>query len=195
MKQTSSSAINFIINRPPSNGSCSITPLNGTTTTLFTVFCSNWSDQDGIKDYSIYSLFYFLCYLNITLLLIALFSMVEWSFWTSVDRILICTDLVCSITCRTRSIIYCATDGLDSWFDVEHSTRKSQHCHCSTRFESPRSVDQQHWLDECLVNCESKPCRTDFHLCYTTIESDKLSNDQWNSFKWVSSIIRYEDDL
>jgi hypothetical protein len=49
-----SSAINFVINPPPQNGSCSINPLNGTTSTLFTISCSNWFDQDGIKDYSFY---------------------------------------------------------------------------------------------------------------------------------------------
>jgi hypothetical protein len=49
----SSSALNFVINQPPSNGSCSIQPENGTTLTLFTVSCPDWFDQDGIKDYSL----------------------------------------------------------------------------------------------------------------------------------------------
>ncbi len=52
--EIASSAINFVINQPPQNGSCSINPLNGTTSTLFTISCSNWFDQDGIKDYSFY---------------------------------------------------------------------------------------------------------------------------------------------
>ena len=47
--------INFMINSSPSNGSCSINPLNGTITTLFTISCFNWFDEDGIKDYSFYS--------------------------------------------------------------------------------------------------------------------------------------------
>ena len=47
--------INFMINSPPSNGSCSIYPLSGTTTTLFNITCFNWFDEDGIKDYSFYS--------------------------------------------------------------------------------------------------------------------------------------------
>jgi hypothetical protein len=51
---TSSSAISFVMNQPPQNGSCSISPLNGTTSTLFTIVCSNWSDKNGIKDYSFY---------------------------------------------------------------------------------------------------------------------------------------------
>ncbi|CAF1689523.1 unnamed protein product, partial [Adineta ricciae] len=46
---------NFIINQPPANGSCSIDPLNGTITTLFTVTCLNWFDTNGIKDYSLYT--------------------------------------------------------------------------------------------------------------------------------------------
>ena len=50
LSETSSSALNFIINQPPYNGSCSINPLNGTTSTLFTISCPNWFDADGIKD-------------------------------------------------------------------------------------------------------------------------------------------------
>jgi hypothetical protein len=53
--ETSSSALNFIINQPPENGSCSINPLNGTTNTLFTISCLNWLDENGIEDYSLYS--------------------------------------------------------------------------------------------------------------------------------------------
>ena len=45
------SALNFVINQPPSNGSCSISPLNGSTSTVFTVSCANWIDDDGIRDY------------------------------------------------------------------------------------------------------------------------------------------------
>ncbi|CAF0788844.1 unnamed protein product [Adineta steineri] len=53
--QASSSALNFVINQPPVNGSCSISPYNGTTSTSFNISCSNWFDEDGIKDYSIYA--------------------------------------------------------------------------------------------------------------------------------------------
>ena len=56
VSENSTSALNFIINQPPSNGSCSIDPLNGTTTTLFTIICSSWFDEDGIKDYSFYGI-------------------------------------------------------------------------------------------------------------------------------------------
>jgi len=59
ISKTSSSALNFIINQPPQNGSCSINPLNGTTSTLFTITCSNWFDENGIEDYSIYSMSHF----------------------------------------------------------------------------------------------------------------------------------------
>ncbi|CAF1320727.1 unnamed protein product [Adineta steineri] len=51
----STSALNFIINQPPVNGSCSINPLDGTITTLFTIECLNWYDVDGIQDYSLYA--------------------------------------------------------------------------------------------------------------------------------------------
>ena len=51
--ETSSSALNFVVNQPPSNGSCSISPLQGTTSTLFTVTCPGWVDDDGVKDYAL----------------------------------------------------------------------------------------------------------------------------------------------
>ncbi|CAF4399650.1 unnamed protein product, partial [Adineta steineri] len=51
----STSALNFIINQPPANASCSINPLGGTITTLFTIECPNWYDVDGIQDYSLYA--------------------------------------------------------------------------------------------------------------------------------------------
>ncbi|CAF3707907.1 unnamed protein product [Adineta steineri] len=51
----STSALNFIINQPPANGSCSINPLSGTITTLFTIECPDWYDVDGIQDYSLYA--------------------------------------------------------------------------------------------------------------------------------------------
>ena len=54
--ERSVSALNFEINSPPRNGSCSISPLNGSTLTPFTVSCFNWFDEDQIKDYSLLSL-------------------------------------------------------------------------------------------------------------------------------------------
>ena len=42
-----------MINSPPENGRCSIDPPNGTTSSQFTVSCSNWTDDDQIKDYSL----------------------------------------------------------------------------------------------------------------------------------------------
>jgi REJ domain len=59
VSETSSSALNFVINQPPYNGSCSINPLNGTTSTLFNILCPDWFDEDGIKDYSLYSMLIF----------------------------------------------------------------------------------------------------------------------------------------
>lgn len=59
LQENSTSALNFIINQCPVNGSCSIDPSSGTTTTLFTVNCSGWIDQDPIKDYSLYSKIHF----------------------------------------------------------------------------------------------------------------------------------------
>jgi hypothetical protein len=53
-KENSSSSFIFRINQPPRNGSCNINPLNGTTNTLFTISCSNWFDENKIKDYFVY---------------------------------------------------------------------------------------------------------------------------------------------
>ncbi|CAF3969202.1 unnamed protein product, partial [Adineta steineri] len=55
ISETSVSSLNFIINQPPYNGSCSITPLNGTTTSLFDISCPDWFDEDGIRDYAVYA--------------------------------------------------------------------------------------------------------------------------------------------
>ena len=55
-QQTSLSALQLLVNNPPQNGSCEIYPKIGTTNTLFTIYCSNWEDQDNIKDYSFYSI-------------------------------------------------------------------------------------------------------------------------------------------
>ncbi|CAF1468493.1 unnamed protein product [Adineta ricciae] len=52
----SSSSLNFLINQPPSNGSCSINPSSGTTSTIFQISCFDWFDNDGIQDYTVYSL-------------------------------------------------------------------------------------------------------------------------------------------
>ncbi|CAF1275359.1 unnamed protein product, partial [Adineta ricciae] len=48
-------ALDFVMNQPPRSGSCSINPPNGTTITLFQITCSNWFDENGIKDYSFYA--------------------------------------------------------------------------------------------------------------------------------------------
>ena len=51
--ENSSSSLNFLLNPPPRNGSCSIVGTSGTTSTPFTVSCPNWFDEDEIKDYSL----------------------------------------------------------------------------------------------------------------------------------------------
>ena len=42
------------MNESPQNGFCSIEPSNGTMNTSFTMTCSNWIDDDGVKDYICY---------------------------------------------------------------------------------------------------------------------------------------------
>jgi len=45
-----SASILFIVNFPPRNGLCDISPKNGTTYTLFSISCWNWMDTDGYLD-------------------------------------------------------------------------------------------------------------------------------------------------
>lgn len=65
MSERSSSALNFEINQRPQSGYCSITPSNGTTSTMFSILCQDWKDKDGIKDFSFYGL-YNITYCHIT---------------------------------------------------------------------------------------------------------------------------------
>ena len=50
----SSKELTVLVNQPPFNGSCSIAPRNGTTTTLFNISCKDWLDAEGIQDYLFY---------------------------------------------------------------------------------------------------------------------------------------------
>ena len=52
--ETGQSVLDIEMNKGPENGLCTITPSNGTLDTVFTITCSNWTDNDGIKDYSFY---------------------------------------------------------------------------------------------------------------------------------------------
>ncbi|XP_055877058.1 uncharacterized protein LOC106077240 isoform X2 [Biomphalaria glabrata] len=49
-------ATNLMINRPPSNGNCSITPYNRTITrdNAWTLTLSDWEDDDGIQEYQFF---------------------------------------------------------------------------------------------------------------------------------------------
>ena len=44
-----SSSIIFYVNHPPLSGSCDINPKNGTTSTLFYIYCSKWVDSNGVS--------------------------------------------------------------------------------------------------------------------------------------------------
>ena len=50
----SSTTLDIEINQSPKNGRCSIDPSNGTSLTLFTIDCFNWTDKDEIKDWTFY---------------------------------------------------------------------------------------------------------------------------------------------
>ena len=45
-----SSSVLFLVNFPPRDGLCDVNPKNGTTETIFTIFCWNWIDTDGSLD-------------------------------------------------------------------------------------------------------------------------------------------------
>ena len=44
---SSSTSLLVYVNEPPRPGKCDISPTNGTTTTLFTIYCAEWTDNDG----------------------------------------------------------------------------------------------------------------------------------------------------
>jgi len=44
--------IELFVNTAPSGGTCTVSPLNGTSSeTQFTITCSDWTDTNGIKQY------------------------------------------------------------------------------------------------------------------------------------------------
>jgi len=45
--QNATSSLIVYVNQPPLFGTCDIDPKNGTTNTLFSVYCINWIDIDG----------------------------------------------------------------------------------------------------------------------------------------------------
>ena len=48
-------AMNFIVNKAPVNGSCSITPKEGRTgQDYFNLTCSNWTDDQKVAEYMFY---------------------------------------------------------------------------------------------------------------------------------------------
>ena len=50
----SKSSIDFLVNQCPTSGRCSMYPFHGTTSTVFRLFCLDWIDEQGVKDYSFY---------------------------------------------------------------------------------------------------------------------------------------------
>ena len=47
LTQIATSSLIFYVNQPPSSGTCDINPKSGTTSTFFTLSCSNWIQSDG----------------------------------------------------------------------------------------------------------------------------------------------------
>ena len=122
----SSSFINFLINQPPSNGSCFIYPQTGTTITVFTINCSNWYDKYGIKDYSLYSMSNICVYILMWKFLLFL----AWATDLS-QRIMIAFSYVPIFQVRLPSgsnetssihLILSIRNLLDSWIDINMSS-------------------------------------------------------------------------
>ncbi|CAF1309622.1 unnamed protein product [Rotaria magnacalcarata] len=101
--QNGSSAIDFEINQPPQNGSCSINPQNGTTTTLFNILCSNWQDSDGVQGYSFQS--WTVDYTQQMILAYSPVSTVQLRLPTGADN----TSLL-HIVVRIRDTLHCITE-------------------------------------------------------------------------------------
>ena len=56
---TSSASTRFKLNEPPSGGTCELSPaIGGNTSTRFMITCLDWTDSDGIRDYSLFGEWY-----------------------------------------------------------------------------------------------------------------------------------------
>jgi len=121
--------LNVRLNRPPSNGSCSISPHNGTTTTtLFTISCHNWFDEDEIKDYSLYrrsnnqSEWIFVTYSSVETFDI-LFPSGDHQLLVSVrDK----RDCVTQVNLRSISVQTDSSSSLDHLLSIGNPTTKTQ---------------------------------------------------------------------
>ena len=59
---TGSTSMQIYVNFPPQPGICNINPTNGTTSTLFQLSCSGWTDAVGtVASYSFYGINHFFC--------------------------------------------------------------------------------------------------------------------------------------
>ena len=57
-----STSLQFYVNQPPKPGMCKINPLSGTTSTLFTIYCFDWIDEESdIVNYTFYGKKLFIC--------------------------------------------------------------------------------------------------------------------------------------
>lgn len=53
-----SSFINFMLNAPPQNGNCTVSPVSGESAlTKYTISCFDWFDTNGVANYQFFSEF------------------------------------------------------------------------------------------------------------------------------------------
>jgi hypothetical protein len=64
LKNISGSASLIVyVNQPPTPGICDISPKSGTTSTIFNIYCADWSDNDGgIVNFTFYGNFFIFIY-------------------------------------------------------------------------------------------------------------------------------------
>ncbi len=57
---TTTTSLLIYVNHPPKSGSCNIEPKNGTTSTLFNIYCDAWIDEVGhVAAFAFYGLIFF----------------------------------------------------------------------------------------------------------------------------------------
>ncbi len=125
--ETSKNTFNIEMNEGPKNGSCMIHPSIGTIDTIFTINCSGWIDDDGIKDYSFYRLIrssdkFMLGFTNQSIYHLRLPSSIHEK--TSLQILVQIQDTLGSVTEFNLSSIIVFTN-LSTFLEVQHLMNKS----------------------------------------------------------------------
>jgi hypothetical protein len=77
---TTTTSLLVYVNHPPKSGSCNIEPKNGTTSTLFNIYCDSWIDEVGhVAAFSFYGLTFLFIFSKLIVL--------RFLWWTSIVMI------------------------------------------------------------------------------------------------------------